>query len=66
MEFVKIVWIIGKTKSYNTLIFGGFNLMKKYKCLLCGIEFESDEENPICPVCGASGDDVVLVEEEGK
>ena len=40
--------------------------MKKYKCLLCGIEFESDEENPICPVCGASGDDVVLVEEGGK
>ena len=28
---------------------------KKYKCLLCGAEFESDEENPVCPMCGASG-----------
>lgn len=35
----------------------------KYKCLLCGVEFESDDANPVCPVCGASGEDVVPVEE---
>ena len=28
--------------------------MKKYLCLVCGVEFESDDENPVCPVCGAS------------
>lgn len=33
----------------------------KYKCLLCGVEFESDDANPVCPVCGASGEDVVPV-----
>ena len=38
--------------------------MKKYRCLLCGVEFESDEANPVCPVCGASGEDDVEVEEE--
>ena len=27
--------------------------MKKYLCLVCGVEFESDDENPVCPVCGA-------------
>jgi len=37
--------------------------MKKYKCLLCGIEFESADENPVCPVCGASGDDIEEVKE---
>ena len=36
----------------------------KYKCLLCGIEFESGEANPVCPVCGATGDDLVPVTEE--
>lgn len=35
----------------------------KYKCLLCGVEFESDDANPVCPVCGASGEDVVPVTE---
>ena len=34
----------------------------KYKCLLCGVEFESDDANPVCPVCGASGEDVVPVD----
>ena len=38
--------------------------MKDDRCLLCGVEFESDEANPVCPVCGASGEDVVEVEEE--
>lgn len=37
--------------------------MKKYRCLLCGIEFESDDAEPVCPVCGASGDDLEVVEE---
>jgi len=37
---------------------------KKYKCLLCGYVFESDESNPICPVCGATGDDLVELKEE--
>jgi rubrerythrin len=42
--------------------------MKKYKCLLCGYEWETDEKNPVCPICGASGDDVVEIkdEKEGK
>lgn len=35
----------------------------KYKCLLCGVEFESDDANPVCPVCGASGEDVVPVDD---
>lgn len=32
--------------------------MKKYKCKLCGVVFESEDENPVCPVCGASGSDL--------
>lgn len=35
----------------------------KYLCLICGITFESDDENPVCPVCGASGSDLEVVEE---
>ncbi len=38
--------------------------MKKYLCLVCGIEFESDDPNPVCPVCGASGTDLQEVKEE--
>ena len=38
--------------------------MQKWRCILCGYEWESDEEHPICPVCGASGEDVVPVEED--
>ncbi|MCD7944337.1 MAG: rubrerythrin family protein [Clostridia bacterium] len=38
--------------------------MKKYRCLVCGVEFEvPDGEEPVCPVCGVSGDDVELIEE---
>ena len=33
--------------------------MKKYYCLLCGVTFESDSDDPVCPVCGASGDNIV-------
>ena len=33
--------------------------MKKYKCLVCGAEFEvEDGQQPVCPVCGVSGDSV--------
>ncbi|MFA7222279.1 MAG: rubredoxin [Bacilli bacterium] len=39
--------------------------MKKYRCLLCGFEFESDDPNPVCPVCGASGDDIQEIKEDG-
>ena len=30
--------------------------VKKYKCLICQAEFESDEADPVCPVCKATGD----------
>lgn len=38
----------------------------KYLCLVCGITFESDDENPVCPVCGATGSDLEVIEEENK
>lgn len=29
----------------------------KYKCLVCGAVFEvSEGDEPICPICGMSGD----------
>ena len=32
-------------------------------CNICGIEFEADsQEDAMCPVCGAGGDDVVPAE----
>ena len=38
--------------------------MAKYYCKVCGIEFDvEDGEEPVCPVCGAEGDDVEKVEE---
>ena len=40
--------------------------MKKYRCILCGVEFESDDANPVCPVCGATGDDIVEIDENGE
>lgn len=36
--------------------------MAKYKCKVCGIEFESDEA--VCPVCHAKGDKLVEIKEE--
>lgn len=33
--------------------------MKKFKCLVCGVEFEvEDGQDPVCPVCGAGGERV--------
>lgn len=37
--------------------------MKKWKCLVCGFVWESDEENPVCPVCGVDGDQIEEVKE---
>lgn len=37
--------------------------MKKYKCLVCGAEFEWDGEGePVCPVCKATGENLVPLE----
>ena len=38
--------------------------MKKYRCLICGVEFESDEAEPVYPVCEASGSDIEEIEGE--
>lgn len=41
--------------------------MAKYKCLICGAVFESEDENPVCPVCKvkmSTGKIVPFVEEE--
>ena len=36
---------------------------RKFRCLLCGAEFEAAEgEEPICPRCGAKGEDLELIE----
>ena len=38
--------------------------MKKFKCIICGEVFEVQEgEEPVCPLCGATGDDLEPVEE---
>ncbi len=38
--------------------------MKKYKCIICGEVFEvQDGEEAVCPLCGATGDDLEPVEE---
>ena len=42
-------------------------IMKKFKCSVCGAVFEvKDGETPVCPVCKASGDKVVPVEDNEK
>lgn len=33
-----------------------------YECLMCGEIFDGEENDYICPECGADGADVVLVE----
>ena len=34
----------------------------RYRCSLCLTEFEVDEgEEPVCPMCGARGDDLELL-----
>ena len=39
--------------------------MKKYRCKVCGEIFEvADDETPVCPLCGADGDDLELIEEQ--
>ena len=40
--------------------------MAKYFCNVCEVEFESDDENPVCPVCGASGEYLVKQEDEAE
>ncbi len=36
--------------------------VRKYRCLLCGAEFEVPEgEEPVCPRCGARGNDLELI-----
>ena len=41
--------------------------MKKFKCLLCGDIFEvADNEEPICPLCGAGRDQLEEIKEESK
>lgn len=33
--------------------------MKKFKCLVCGVEFEvENDQEPVCPVCGAKGENI--------
>lgn len=37
--------------------------MKKYRCKICGAEFEvKDGETPICPICKATGDNLEIIE----
>lgn len=66
MAIVKSVDVVKMMirSSYLYLNFKRRSEMKKFRCILCGYEWESEEENPVCPVCGASGDDVVVVEED--
>lgn len=39
--------------------------MKKYRCRICGAVFEVPEgEDPVCPVCKATGENLELIEEQ--
>ena len=41
--------------------------MTKYKCKLCGEIFEvKDGEEPVCPVCGAKGENLELVTDKAE
>ena len=36
--------------------------VRRYRCKLCFTEFEVEEgEEPVCPMCGAKGDDLELL-----
>jgi|GEM_PF-2174842 len=61
MVFAKIV--SKRVNKCYTLIGG---IIMKYLCLVCGVEFESDDENPVCPVCGATGSDLEVIDSEEK
>ena len=38
-------------------------MRKKFKCIICGEVFEVQEgEEPVCPLCGATGDDLEPVD----
>ncbi len=40
--------------------------MKTYKCLVCGEVFTvEDGAEPVCPLCGVSGDKLELIEDKG-
>lgn len=39
--------------------------MRKYRCLACGEEFTvEDGADVVCPLCGADGDNVELIEND--
>ncbi len=39
-------------------------IMKRYRCKICGAEFEVKEgEEPICPICKATGESLELIED---
>ena len=41
--------------------------MKKFKCLVCGVEFEvEDGQEPVCPVCGVKSDGGTKVKSRGN
>ena len=53
---------ISKSKSE-----GDLKIMAKFKCSICGVEFEAASlEEAVCPVCGASGSDVEALAGEAK
>lgn len=58
--------INGRVPEMQLFIKKGSTVMAKYLCNVCGVEFESDEEEPVCPVCGVSGDDIVKLEDEAE
>ena len=40
-------------------------IMKKYRCKVCGVEFEvEDGQEPVCPACKAKGENLELIEDK--
>lgn len=35
--------------------------MTTYECLVCHKTFESQEGQPVCPACGATGNDIKIL-----